>query len=624
MHRLRKLHHAGEVIFKIIFFVFGLASYAAIFWELYRYLSTGIFFALAATTAIYLVVSKHTGLDKPSKMTETVGIGLVSVTIGTMAALNLVSVYVVYQSLPKRLTIASLVIFSPYILYNLPYKSIWDLCIRDLEPHRQWRLQRIAMHLLQKTRFIPKSRLVSPSRKLPTEVWSLIIDHVLEVPFYFDTACEAKDFNRFIIGQGYDMRHELVFELYWGRLRSVCRSWKDIVDQRPARSVGFRAESMKFGSSLIRVDLNANSYQNVGSSQRSFLDRIAGPTTQPIAPTILVIDKHALAFYAYVPEFFKDHILPHAPKLGSVRSLVFPSESTIPDWFLPELQQSFSRLTFLRLEGRLRSGHLTLEQLEILYLDVGLDTGFHPITEPFDISSWWFPNLRHLALGKNHFKGQKFSTDLIPAPPDQILSLLLLPNHLHPIIRISKSFWVRMPSLRFLGVPLESIEVVNHAPLDHPLVHFCIPGAHFQWQPSPEHSHISKHRKRVTNIVTKIPNLGFLTMPHHDNLESHYTPKWRALFRAHKARGVVWLNSHGGAIDGSRRPGALFERMKPLLIAVYGCLVGALLLPRCEDGSGHSLVWFMTLWSPCLLMMLIHHLNTLYEPWVIWLLVSLD
>lgn len=142
-------------------------------------------------------------------------------------AFNPTSLYSLYHLLLAWSIPASSIILITYIFDKIPYQHIWNPSVRELYPHRQWRIERATMRLLHSTHLIPKSQLLGPESVVPTEIWSLILDHAFDIPFFYDTTCEARHFNLFMSAQMYNMGNNAYDTIVMRRkpIRAVCRVW---------------------------------------------------------------------------------------------------------------------------------------------------------------------------------------------------------------------------------------------------------------------------------------------------------------------------------------------------------------------------------------------------------------
>jgi hypothetical protein len=147
------------------------------------------------------------------------------------------AIYVLYRWLvPDWLVFPAAFVAFIYFFDTLPLQHYWNPTVRELYPRRQWRFEKIAMNLLRRIH-IPASRRLRYSEKIPIELWSIILDHVIDVPFVFDTACDAKWFHLFISTQEFQTHswEYLLSESERKNLRLVCVMWAALLDQRKMR-----------------------------------------------------------------------------------------------------------------------------------------------------------------------------------------------------------------------------------------------------------------------------------------------------------------------------------------------------------------------------------------------------
>ncbi|KIM27219.1 hypothetical protein M408DRAFT_9400 [Serendipita vermifera MAFF 305830] len=568
-------------------------------WDVYRmshYLPTWFNLSLIMIGVSSISVYLHSGTAMRTKILDAMNTVLICVSTVITIAFNLVTPYLIYQLLPTGIIPGLLVAGLIYFFDAIPYSHLWSLRVRELYPHKQWAIERVLLRSLRSFRIVSNSRLAN-TKMLPTEIWLLILEHATQIPFFFDTTCNPETFNLFISRQAYDLSasERTKFENQIRNIRAVCKTWKTLVDRRSMHWLGPRTLPNNVAQRWARVDLAPESggpSYNPEPHYQVFFDSLASSPEQLKTLNIVVIYQRWYIPNLTVAKLFEDHIIPRSQTLSNVHSLIFDAKIKISEQFLRNIEKSFSYLTFLRLEGQFQGnfGRLTLEQLEILYVNVEEYTSLATNVEASNAAPWWFPRLRHLVLGDEIFKAGQFHLHLIPAPPEQILSLLLLPRTSRPVLRIDASFWGQMISLRFFGIPPTAIKVIERAPMNHPLTHFCIPDAHREWRVDTTLSNQESYRQHISRIVGAFPNLKALTIPPGGVgwAATRYPREWRAMFHVHRARGIIWVDESGHAVDGSRRPAVENERLWIFGCSVmYNFFIGAVLLQASFAASAY-------------------------------------
>lgn len=540
--------------------------------------------------ALFRIVYHSLGKPTRAKIQDKSETVLIYIIVGIGAIANLGTLYVACRLLPTGLLSGLLAAGFAYFYDKIPYSHVWSPSVRELYPHKQWRIERALLKSLHSLRIIPTSR-VANRTTLPIEIWSLILADAIQIPYFFDTACSPETFNLFVSKQAYgpSPSERNRTEAQIRNISAVCKTWKYIINRRAICWLNSRVLPSNYDRNWTRVDLELENMpaQEPAGRCRAFLNSVILTPERIVSLNTMVLYQHRYTFDPSTPQFFEDRIVPHSQTLFNVQSLIFDAKLPITQQFLRNIETSFSHLFFLRLEGYFQSevGNLTLDQLEILYLNV----------EPPDSFTWWFPQLRHLVLGDEIFKTEQFHLGLIPAPPEKLLSLLLLSATQHPVLQADCSFWSQMSSLRFLGAPIAAIEVAENAPINHPLAHFCLPEAHIEWRILSTPFDPILQRERIIRIANALPNLKFLTMPLGDEGEqaSHYSREWREIFRTHRLRDIIWINEYGESIDGLRRARAKVERgMILALSALYNSMVGIFLL-RLHILSDDNVLYFL-------------------------------
>jgi hypothetical protein len=250
---------------------------------------------------------------------------------------------------------------------NLPLQDYWNPIVRELDPHRQWDFEQTLMRTLHQMKVIPLLRATKNySNRLPSEIWTIILAHVVDIPFFFDTACEAKNFNLFIIKQAYNTTHLEYIKSEKDRvgLRLVCRLWARLLGQHTMWFARTQHEWAGAGAKLTQVDFNITTLASeTGSPTPQVLARlISAPAKQAASLKVVVLKREPGPGVHTIHEFFRGSFVRHATEFTAIQSLVFGYEQVIPAYHFLDIQQSFSNLTFLHLEGDTAYDILTLER----------------------------------------------------------------------------------------------------------------------------------------------------------------------------------------------------------------------------------------------------------------------
>ncbi|CAG8772269.1 2780_t:CDS:1, partial [Acaulospora colombiana] len=220
---------------------------------------------------------------------------------------------------------------------------------------------------------------------------------VIDVPYVFDTCCDSKDFHRFIdTFSGSSIESVKIYALSEKErknLRLVCKAWAELAPQ-----------AGRWVSSV---------YHPTGARAKRF-----DVTTHKPHATVPELHEgsHLSTLCIHIsplPEsvdYPLQTILQKTHSLHSIRAFSLTNKDTSPYLSLRELQTHFASLTTLYIETVELYGPLRLDKLEVLYWNI----------ENCDKEQWWFPSLRHCALGDRVIGINKFQSSLVPGPTHQL------------------------------------------------------------------------------------------------------------------------------------------------------------------------------------------------------------
>ncbi|CAG8737412.1 14962_t:CDS:2, partial [Acaulospora colombiana] len=303
------------------------------------------------------------------------------------------------------------------------------------------------------------------------KVWSMVLEFVVEVPFVFDTHCNAKSFYSFIQAHGYSPdKHRSSYldaEKRRRSLRLVCRTWAKLMNRpNPHWAVDHAlSPSERNFDHIKRLDLGV---------KRIYPRTVREPLTQQrrLLGAILKSHKslssitHVCICISNIPRFNEEMIsfLPHVRNLPHLQTLTYidPAKDLSSLGLLELCYPRFANLTGLYIKAEKLHGSLRLERLESLYLDI----------ESYDPGQWSFPALRHLALKKGsesflHPYGLNSGTSPLAGIFTQLQLLFFLDPYLYT--SIDESFWEAYPHLENLGVSSNTLAIQSKPPHGHPL-----------------------------------------------------------------------------------------------------------------------------------------------------------
>ena len=296
---------------------------------------------------------------------------------------------------------------------------------------------------------------------LPVEVWDMIIDYVLDVPFVLDLDCDPIHFDTFLSYLDTHKAYKRI-EAYGARktLMLVCRSWAIGVRRMPLlQAARFQTDDpIAIPKGIHRLDL---SHPRPKSNEPWF------QTTQDgsIIPgshnlRILIVAEASIA---------SDDYLPDELTLIPLRTLAIGRLYHLSGRFTSVLKK-LSDLRTLVIRTKTVCETLELPRLEILSLTTNYEYAYSFTTpQPLDISKWSLSSLRQLHL--NSFGSSPIEyhpTTSLPCDSRQLVSLIV---GWGCAVQVNRDFWEEHPSLIFLKVTrFGRLE----PPRSHPLEHLVI------------------------------------------------------------------------------------------------------------------------------------------------------
>jgi hypothetical protein len=280
---------------------------------------------------------------------------------------------------------------------------------------------------------------MSSAPTLPPELWTMIIELVLEDNVDPQTICDYSNFLQLRQHLRSPKTHPPIFNS-WNNIRLISQAFKvlagpspylfmkkdDIIVPRSARAVYITSGP----NSLSRLlDVRCSTHQIVALDTANGFIRNSN-------------DERSSAFLRYAAVL---------PNLRSLTLHLLSDSNEISFW--GRLNEAFPSLTCLVLTGRIRAAaeeDVVFEKLEILDIDCQLP--------PFGVQ---FPALRHASL-------KFYEADQVAGWYD--LESLLVRN-----METDASFdWLDLPNLRLLGLPTSHLWLITRCPPDHPFSTLCI------------------------------------------------------------------------------------------------------------------------------------------------------
>jgi hypothetical protein len=174
---------------------------------------------------------------------------------------------------------------------------------------------------------------------LPIEIWDQILEHVIHVPYLFSSSFKSNEFHLFINSRliRYEPFTYAQSELERKRLRLVCHLFDALLSRKSTRW----AEIYHPNSQSI----------SKGTKRVGFLGRLDGKADEiqwenGYSTSVMLFG----SYNTDTSDTEKDLsiLFEQAPNFPNVQSFVFHhNRSSFPQSFLPQLQNSFSKLTTL-------------------------------------------------------------------------------------------------------------------------------------------------------------------------------------------------------------------------------------------------------------------------------------
>ncbi|KAG8826488.1 hypothetical protein FRC18_010057 [Serendipita sp. 400] len=295
-----------------------------------------------------------------------------------------------------------------------------------------------------------KPRVVASKRdeRLPPELWSIIIDFILDEirqPYQY---CSPEKFPRYQarLSEADHLEEDSDLE-GWRNIRSVCRTWRRLAGPRPHVNVMRVHADLSTGESTFKGASSMLFHKQV-DEQLIFGTLVRNPAlTSHLTTIIFSEDRHWHGI---------DALLDNPSSFPRLRCLsLLSTRSRRPFW--RRLEEGYPQLVSLTIRQYVcgDEGQYTLENLEIL-----------------DISSWRdlelsCPSLKHLSI-------RQACTDTVieflMKHGDQLESLLLDDNALFRLLLRSEQFWTMFPNIQTLGKQAGG-KAPPIPPPNHPLRH---------------------------------------------------------------------------------------------------------------------------------------------------------
>ncbi|PVF90921.1 hypothetical protein CPB86DRAFT_663835, partial [Serendipita vermifera] len=318
---------------------------------------------------------------------------------------------------------------------------------------------------------------------LPVEIWDNILQCFLYIPHTFDTEYCGVDFHLFIEWRQSlkNAQRKIYFELLqeWVRLRQVCKAWKWIIDRQPVPWIFTRKCWNHVNKSPNRVDFrlyHSTNYINTPSDTLCGYELCHYPlrfgdahrvSIMAISDAWCITDLKPLLL-GLSNNFPSIASLTYSTNVdGSAQSYTQPAHGSL----LPRLTDVFGSLKCLKITCESVRGSITMDNLEILSLDIG----------DYDPRSWWFPSLVHCHLGEKIMKRHRYTVQLLPCFADKLRSLLLSQSEFMALaeglnvgdedltVVADDTFWQNHCSLQYLGIRFSLFRVSSPPPDRHPL-----------------------------------------------------------------------------------------------------------------------------------------------------------
>ncbi|KAG8800012.1 hypothetical protein FRC17_006983, partial [Serendipita sp. 399] len=279
---------------------------------------------------------------------------------------------------------------------------------------------------------------------LPTELWEVIFDQILAIPFLLDTRCSPIDFYFFAaIHRSWDAA-SAERESYgerWKTLRAVCRRWKAIVDRHAKTWIRVRYVS-SIPPETKRVDIVLSATSGFSSEtvvHSPQISELAFGNLQVVSLSEHDQDTADSPLQRNLTGFISV-LRTIGYSKPPVHSFIYEGNAKLGPPQLQAITNAFPHLTSLTLFAKEISGTITLPTLHLLWIS----------GSTFDISQWDLRSLRHLALGDpcETVRALRYEDMNVGNIKDQLLSIMIL----YPYwVSLSAEFWDQHLSLQFFG-----------------------------------------------------------------------------------------------------------------------------------------------------------------------------
>lgn len=320
-------------------------------------------------------------------------------------------------------------------------------CFRELHPQRQFRIERWMLATMRCMRILSYRR----PPPLPTEIWAIILEMTIDIPYVFDTTCTPEThplFHKQWLSIGRDGYHKS--DDRRRSLRLVCKMWGQLL---PAHSTRWITERKKPGNDIRRIDLSPNGADGYPISwQMDIMRADNGALTKLVSISIRNDNTFHPSNDEPVELLFK-----WAPSIPTVRALSLSIPAT-PAQFLRRLGSAFPLLTALSFEIRnLVGDSINLPCLEVLHLDVRED----------ESATWFLPSLLHCSFGHLDMDaGLRRYRPFLQRHAKSLESLSFY--YMRGILVLDDAFWRDYPKIQFLGTGAPSLVIQSSPPVDHP------------------------------------------------------------------------------------------------------------------------------------------------------------
>jgi hypothetical protein len=428
--------------------------------------------------------------------------------------------------------------------FELPY-DFWVKRLRN-------KLDRLNNRLNCHPTFIKHKRLLSACRPsqflsfkrrgnmpyLPPEVWEKILEFVIDVPFVFDTSCDAASFHHLVSSQSYFSISS--YNLFKGRkntLRLVCKMWKELVDRRSpywiwgGEDIPWERIKMTRRIDILLTQLPVDS-QSTEKIQYDVYPVLETPEVLNSLTNICMEDLSGND--GDENRTLTMHLFSRMSQLPNLRVLSYIHYYERVNFTFPELQTYFTSIRFLSIYSQEIHGSLHLANLEALYLNV----------KTYNVGGWWLPSLRYLAIGMygRNTLSRNGANEVAPISSSSrhgLESLLLY--DISTKLEIDEHFWATHPRLKCLGGCFPYMNIIGGPPPNHPLRQVV-------------HTTPRTGGLELARSIASLPkSLDRIYMPFrrdHSFLETDTA--WVNLVQEHRQKGTIWLDYNGMEIRYKR------------------------------------------------------------------------